>query len=174
MTISISRGNCLENPKFYAFNGFKRPLALQIEWSQSSVGLIEAEIWQFQVAHQGYLHLRTDRPSLNQIVSGARAIGISNTDKGLDSGLSVPIFQYFRSGNGLMSHSCNVFHLSFFTGGAWSKGRSHPILGWTKASAENNVQKIFDPKWTHKYDNVGPDHARWVSNILMDPDIQFF
>ena len=41
---------------------------------------MEAEIWPSQVAHQGYLHLRPDRPSLNQIASGARAIDISNTD----------------------------------------------------------------------------------------------
>ena len=37
---------------------------------------MEAEIWPFQVAHEGYLHLRTDGHSLNEIVSGARAIVI--------------------------------------------------------------------------------------------------
>ncbi len=42
---------------------------------------MEAEIWSFQVAHQGYLHLRVDRPSQNQIASGARAIGVCNTVK---------------------------------------------------------------------------------------------
>ncbi len=45
-------GNLLENPKFYAFNRSKRPLALQIDWSYISVDLIEAEIWLFQVDHQ--------------------------------------------------------------------------------------------------------------------------
>ncbi len=44
-----------------------------------SVDIIEAEIWSFQVAHQGYLPLGVDRPSLYQIASGARALGISNT-----------------------------------------------------------------------------------------------
>ena len=50
-----------------------------------------------------------------------------------------------------MCHYCNVFHWSLF----WFLWyQTSPILGCT-ASTENNIQKIFEPKWTQKYDNVG-------------------
>ncbi len=39
--------------------------SLQIEWLQNAVGLVEAEIWTFEVAQQGYLPLGVDRPVLN-------------------------------------------------------------------------------------------------------------
>ncbi len=44
------------------------------------MGLIEAEIWYFQVAHQGYLPLGIDIPVLKQVALGNRAIGICNTE----------------------------------------------------------------------------------------------
>ncbi len=44
--------------------GFIGPFPLQIEWLQNHVGIIEAEIWTFGVAHQGYLTLGGDRPLL--------------------------------------------------------------------------------------------------------------
>ena len=78
--------------------------------------------------------------------------GIFDADKGLESGLSVPNFQYFRSRSSLVCHYWSVIHLSLF----WFMWyQTSPILGWTKTSTENNKQKIFDPKWTQKYDNVG-------------------
>ncbi len=78
--------------------------------------------------------------------------GIFYANKGLESGLSVPYVQYFRSHSSPVCHYCNVIHLSLF----WFLWyQSSPILGWTKTSTENNIQKIFDPKWTQKYDNVG-------------------
>ena len=58
--------------------GLKDPLHCKLSGHRTVV-LIEEDIWPFEVAHQGYLHLRTDRPSPNQIAWGARAIGISNT-----------------------------------------------------------------------------------------------
>ncbi len=53
-------------------------------------------------------------------------VGNFDADKGLESGLSVPIFQYFRSRNSPMGHYCNVFHLSLF----WFLWyQTSPILG---------------------------------------------
>ncbi len=57
-----------------------RPSPLQIEWLYNPVRLIEAEIWNFEVAHQGYLPVGVDRPVLKQVASGDRAIGIFSTD----------------------------------------------------------------------------------------------
>ena len=68
-------------------------------------------------------------------------VGIFDADKGLGSGPSVPIFQYF------WSHSLMY--------------QTSPILGWTKTSTENNLQKIFNPKWAQKYDNVGGFKWSW-------------
>ncbi len=79
-------------------------------------------------------------------------MGISYANKGLGSGPSVPIFQYFRFCSRLLCLYCNVFHLSLFW---FSWYQTSPILGWTKTSTENHIQKIFDLKWTQKYDNVG-------------------
>ncbi len=89
--MTILWGNRMENPKCYASNGLKRPFALQNEWSQRSIGLVEAEIWPFQVADQDYLPLKTDRPSLNQIASGTQAIGISNTVYRAIQGCPIPL-----------------------------------------------------------------------------------
>ena len=43
------------------------------------MGRLEAEIWCFQVAHQGYLTLGAGSPVLKQVASGDRVIGICNT-----------------------------------------------------------------------------------------------
>ena len=85
-------------------------------------------------------------------------VGIFDADKGLESGLSIPNFQYFRSRSSPVCHYCSVIHLSLF----WFLWyQTSPILGWTKTSTENNIQKIFDPKWTQKYDNVGGFKWSW-------------
>ncbi len=85
--------------------------------------------------------------------SGPNPAGNFDANKGLESGLSVPIFQYFRSRNSLLCHYCNVFHLSLFFGSSGTK--PVPFRDELKASTGNNIQKIFNPKWTQKYDNVG-------------------
>ncbi len=59
---------CLFDQLHCKLSGYRNP-----------VGLIEAEIWDFQVAHPGYLPLGVDRPVLKQVASGDRAIGVYNT-----------------------------------------------------------------------------------------------
>ena len=44
-----------------------------------SVGLVEAEIWNFEVAHPGYPSLGVYHPALKQVASSDRAIGTFNT-----------------------------------------------------------------------------------------------
>ncbi len=52
--------------------------------------------------------------------------GIFDADKGLESGLSVPNFQYFRSRSSLVCHYFSVIHLSLF----WFLWyQTSPILG---------------------------------------------
>ncbi len=43
-------------------------------------GLLEAEIWYFPVAQQGYLGVGVGSPVLKQVAAGYRAMGICNTD----------------------------------------------------------------------------------------------
>ena len=77
------------------FMGPNDPWHCKLSGHRGSLGIIEAEIWpsqvaqrkknkieKSQVAHQGYLHLRTYCLSLNQIALGARAIGIFNPAPG--------------------------------------------------------------------------------------------
>ncbi len=40
--------------------------------------------------------------------------GNFDADKGLESGLSVPNFQYFRSHSSPVCHYCSIIHLSHF------------------------------------------------------------
>ena len=51
---------------------------------------------------------------------------IFDADKGLGSGPSVPIFQYFWSCSSLLCHYSSVFHLSLFW---FSWYQTSPILG---------------------------------------------
>ncbi len=61
-------------------------------------------MWPFQVAHQGYLHLRTDRPSLNEIASGARAIGIPTPEM-----LKENVAKVYKSSRGGGEKNSSVF-----------------------------------------------------------------
>ncbi len=67
-----------------------------------------------------------------------------------------------------MCHYCSVIHLSLF----WFLWQTSPILGWTKTSTENNIQKISDPKWTQKYDNVGG--FKWSRSGPCPLGVRFF
>ena len=92
--------------------------------------------------------------------------GIFDADKGLESGLSLPNFQYFRSHSSPVCHYCNVIHLSLFFGSCGSK----PVPFWDvlklvqkkiyrKSSTQNGPRSTI---MLVSLSGHGPDHARWV------------
>ncbi len=56
-------GDNIENG-FNGFNGFNRLDAPQFQWLYFAVGRLEAEIWQFWVAYQGYLPVGVSCPTI--------------------------------------------------------------------------------------------------------------
>ncbi len=54
----------------------------------------EADIWTFEVAHQGYLALGAHRPVPKQVASGDRAIGIFNTERAAKMFMKLSPFSY--------------------------------------------------------------------------------